>query len=85
MLAAFLSGVIVDLLSTLLFHYVDKNRGLAAANTNVVLTGCWLYVFIDVSKDYSLAIPYLSGIWVGGILGIIVKKRLEAKHETHRP
>jgi uncharacterized membrane protein YfcA len=79
LLASFLSGIAVDMLSTLLFHYVDKNRGLAAANTNVILTGCWLYVFVDVSKDFTLAIPYLIGIWVGGILGTKVKKRLEER------
>jgi len=77
LLASFLSGIAVDMLSTLLFHYVDKNRGLAAANTNVVLTACWLYVFVDVSKDYTLAIPYLLGIWVGGLLGIRMKAYLE--------
>lgn len=76
-LAAFLSGVAVDVLATLVFHYTNKNKAVLAATTNVILTACVLYVFVDVTKDPMQAIPYLIGIWVGGILGIALKKHLE--------
>lgn len=75
--AAFLSGVAVDVLATLVFHYTNKNRAIAAATINVLLTGCSLFIFVDVSKDYMLAIPYLAGIWIGGIIGIAIKVRFE--------
>jgi intracellular septation protein A len=77
LLAAFLSGVAVDVLATLVFHYTNKNKAVMAASVNVVLTACVLYIFVDVSKDPMQAIPYLIGIWVGGILGIALKKHLE--------
>ena len=67
----------VDVLATLVFHYTNKNKAIKAATFNTVLTGCVLYVFVDVSKDYRLAIPYLLGIWIGGILGIRTKVYLE--------
>lgn len=76
---AFLSGVTVDVLATLVFHYTNQNRAIAAANVNALLTGLVLFVFVDVSKDNFLAVPYLFGIWVGGIVGIALKVRLEKK------
>lgn len=75
-----LSGVGVDLLATLVFYFTAQNKAFWAATTNTVLTGCILYVFVDISKDNVLAIPYLAGIWIGGILGIELKKKLE-KHD----
>lgn len=82
--AAFVSGMVVDVLATMVFHYTNKNRAIAAANVNVILTGLVLYVFVDVSKDNILAIPYLIGIWVGGIIGIYLKVKLE-KYNAQRP
>jgi uncharacterized membrane protein YfcA len=76
-LAAFCSGVAVDVLATMVFHYTNQNKAVMAATTNVLVTGCVLFVFVDVSKDPWVAIPYLIGIWVGGILGVALKKRLE--------
>ena len=76
-IAAFASGIVVDILATLVFHYTNKNRAVMAANVNVILTACVLYVFIDISKERFMAIPYLTGIWLGGIIGITMKKRLE--------
>lgn len=77
MVAALISGIAVDVLATMVFHYTNKNRALMAANFNVLLTACFLYIFVDVSKDPYVAIPYLMGIWIGGIVGILVKKQLE--------
>lgn len=79
LVAAFMSGVVVDVLATMVFHFTDKNRALAATNTNVLLTGLVLFVFVDVSKDPIIAIPYLTGIWVGGIIGIYLKVKLEKR------
>jgi len=76
-LAAFLSGIAVDVMATLTFHYTDKNRAFMAATVNTAVTACVLYVFVDVTKDNILAIPYLTGIWLGGILGVRLKVYLE--------
>jgi predicted membrane channel-forming protein YqfA (hemolysin III family) len=76
-LAAFLSGVAVDVLATMVFHYTNKNRAMMAANFNVVVIACSLFVFVDVAKDHALAIPYLIVIWVGGIVGVKLKVKLE--------
>jgi predicted membrane channel-forming protein YqfA (hemolysin III family) len=76
-LLAFLSGITVDVLATIVFHYTNKNRAVMAASVNVVVIACSLFVFVDVTKDNSLAIPYLAGIWVGGILGVKIKVLLE--------
>lgn len=78
-LPAFLSGVAVDVLATMVFHYTNKNRAVMAANVNVIVIACSLYVFVDVAKDNALAIPYLVGIWVGGIIGVKLKVYLENK------
>jgi hypothetical protein len=78
-IAALVSGIVVDVLATLVFHFTDKNRALAATNTNVLLQGLVLFVFVDVSKDPVIAIPYLVGIWIGGIIGIKLKLMLEKK------
>lgn len=77
LLAAFLSGVAVDVLATMVFHYTNKNKAVMAATTNMVVTACVLYVFVDVTKDPMQAIPYLAGIWIGGIVGVALKRRLE--------
>jgi len=76
-IATFLSGVAVDAAATLVFHYTNKNQAVMAATINTALTACVLYVFLDVTKEPIQAVPYLVGIWVGGILGIALKKRLE--------
>jgi uncharacterized membrane protein YfcA len=76
-LAALGSGIAVDVLATLVFHYTNQNRAVMAATTNVAVTGCVLYVFVDVNRDVMIAVPYLIGIWIGGIIGIWLKKRLE--------
>lgn len=80
LVGAMVSGVVVDVLATLVFHFTDRNRALAATNTNVLLTGLVLFVFVDVSKEHYLAIPYLFGIWIGGIVGIKLKVLLEKGH-----
>lgn len=77
-IAAFVSGIAVDVLSTLVFHYTAKNKAFAAASVNTLVYAGILFVFVDVGRDNTLAIPYLTGIFVGGILGIWIKKRLEA-------
>lgn len=76
-LLAFLSGVTVDVLATLVFHYTNKNQAVMAANVNVVVIACSLFVFVDVTKNNALAIPYLVGIWLGGIVGVKIKVYLE--------
>jgi len=78
-LGPFLSGVGVDLMATLVFYLTAQNRTLLAATMNTLLTGCVLYVFVDISKDTALAMPYLVGIFIGGVLGMELKKRLEKK------
>jgi len=76
-LSPFLSGVGVDLAATLVFYFTAQNKTLLSATMNTLLTACVLYVFVDISKDPALAVPYLVGIWLGGILGMELKKRLE--------
>lgn len=83
-LAAFLSGVAVDVLATLVFHYTSKNKGLAASTINTALQACWLFVFVDVSKEPIMAAPYLLGIFVGGLVGIWVKVRLERELQKRK-
>lgn len=78
-IAAFASGVAVDVLSTLVFYYTAKNKALAAASVNTVVYAGILFVFVDVGRDNALAIPYLIGIFVGGLLGIWIKKKLESE------
>lgn len=78
-IAAFTSGVAVDVLSTLVFHYTAKNKAFAAASVNTLVYAGILFVFVDVGRDNSLAIPYLMGIFVGGLLGIWIKKKLESQ------
>lgn len=79
--AAFLSGLTVDVLATMVFHYTNKNRAIMAANINVMVIACSLYVFVDVTKNHTMAIPYLIGIWVGGIVGVKLKVFLERKNK----
>jgi len=78
-LAALLSGIAVDVLATLVFHFTDKNKAMLAATTNVLVTACALWVFVDVSKEHLIAVPYLIGIWVGGIIGVKLKVYLEKR------
>jgi hypothetical protein len=75
--APFVSGLTIDVLGTLVFHYTNKNRAVAAASVNTLLQGLWVFVFVDVSDDHIRAIPYLLGIWIGGLIGIAFKKKLE--------
>lgn len=81
MIAAFCSGVMVDILATMVFHYTNKNKAVMAANINVMVIACSLYVFVDVTKQHTMAIPYLIGIWVGGIVGVKLKVLLERKNK----
>ena len=76
-LAALLSGITIDVLATLVFHYTDKNKSIRAATINAAMHACELFFFIDVSKDNKIAIPYLIGIWIGGIIGVKIKVYLE--------
>lgn len=78
-IAAFVSGVLVDVLATLVFHYTAQNRAVAAATVNVLVCAGVLFVFVDVGKNHTLAIPYLVGIWIGGLLGIKLKVFLERR------
>lgn len=78
MIAAFLSGLCLDVLTTLVFHYTNINRTYHAATINVLANACIIFVFVDISANHSLAFPYLGGIWIGGILGIALKKKLES-------
>ena len=75
--AAFVSGFLVDILATLVFHYTAINKAYHAATFNVLVNGCILFVFVDVSSNHTLAYPYLIGLWIGGVVGVEVKKRLE--------
>lgn len=77
--AALLSGIAVDVLATMVFHYTAQNRAVMAATVNVLVTACVLYIFVDVNRDATIAVPYLTGIWIGGILGVALKKHLEGK------
>lgn len=79
-LLALLSGITVDILATLVFHYTNKNQGVMAANVNVIVVACSLFVFVDVTKNNSLAVPYLAGIWIGGVFGVKIKMYLEKKY-----
>jgi hypothetical protein len=75
------SGVAIDVLATLVFHYTSQNRPFYASTLNTVLSACFIYVFVDITKDNWIAVPYLMGIWVGGMIGMTIKKKLES-HEA---
>jgi uncharacterized membrane protein YfcA len=77
-----MSGLTVDILATMVFHYTNKNRAVMAANVNVIVVACSLFIFVDATKDSSIAIPYLIGIWIGGIIGVKMKVYLENKNEA---
>ena len=78
-MAAFASGVTIDVLATLVFHYTSQNRPLHASTLNTILSACFIYAFVDITKDNWIAVPYLAGIWVGGMVGMALKKKLESK------
>lgn len=76
-IVAFISGVTIDVLATLVFHFTNKNKSLLASTFNAALSACFIYTFVDINKDNRIAVPYLIGIWVGGVVGMAMKKRLE--------
>lgn len=82
LLAAFLSGFAIDILTTLVFHYTNANKGWQAASIGVVANACVLFVFVDITKDHTLAVPYLLGVFIGGIIGIRIKQRLERRSKA---
>lgn len=82
-IAAFASGFTMDILSTFVLHYTVKNKAFLAATTNTLVYACILFVFVDINNDHTLAIPYLLGVFFGGIIGIKLKARIE-KNERHR-
>ena len=69
-------------MATLVFYFTAQNRTVLAATMNTLLTGCVLYVFVDISKDtgHRASFRRAVGIFVGGILGMELKKRLEKNH-----
>lgn len=77
MLLVFAYGFAVDILSTLTFSFTQRNRVLAAAVSNTACYGLALAGIVDVTKDVTLALPYLAGIFVGGVVGVLIKKRME--------
>ena len=78
-MAALLSGIFIDVLGVLCFHLTARNKAYSAAFVNTVLTGCILFVFIDVTRNVGLAVPYLLGIFIGGVIGVKLKAYLERK------
>lgn len=78
-LGALVFGMAIDGLATLTFHYTQQSRAFAGATVNIVCQGLALFVFVDVSKNPIVAIPYLAGLWIGGVLGIKLKSHLEKK------
>jgi len=78
-IAAFLSGMAGDMLAVLDFHYTNKNKAVASAIVSMLISGAVLFVFVDVSQNPILALPYLAGVGLGAFLGVMLKKRLESK------
>jgi hypothetical protein len=76
-LGAFTFGFTVDALATLVFHFTQRSKPYAAASVNVLCQGLALFVWVDVSKNYWIAMPYLAGLWLGGVVGVKLKARLE--------
>lgn len=76
-IAALLSGIAIDVLGVICFHFTDRNKAFLAALTNTLLTAGILFVFVNVSKHTSIAIPYLLGIFIGGLIGVRLKEWLE--------
>lgn len=76
-LGAFTFGFTVDALATLVFHFTQRSKPYSAASVNVVCQGLALFVWVDVSKNYWIAMPYLAGLWLGGVVGVKLKAHLE--------
>jgi hypothetical protein len=76
-LAVFAYGFFVDVLSTLAFSFTQRNRVFLAALSTTAGYGLALAGIVDVTKDPAAAWPYLSGIFVGGVVGVFIKQRIE--------
>lgn len=77
MILLFAYGFFVDLLSTLAFSFTQRNRIFWASASTTAGYGLALAGIVDVTKDANMAVPYLLGIFVGGIVGVFIKQRME--------
>ena len=77
MILVFAYGFAVDVLSTLTFSFTQRNRVLAAAVSNTACYGLALAGIVDITKDVHMAVPYLVGIFVGGVVGVKLKQWME--------
>jgi hypothetical protein len=76
-LAAFLFGVISDTVSVMYFYATSKNRHFLAATLSTGIATGWLYIFVEITREISIGIPYLVGVWIGTVIGVKIKNWFE--------
>lgn len=76
---AFLSGLLVNILAVLGFYFTQNSQALKAATINVMASTCVLFIIVGVIGNKALAIPYLTGLWFGTLIGIKIKAQLEKR------
>lgn len=71
----FVWGFALDVLYLLWLNAIDKIHVWRASIWGTILGAVTLFATIDVVRDPFQAIPYLSGMFVGSVVGMYVKKR----------
>ena len=66
MVAAFVSGVLYDVVWSLCVHSVARHRPLMAANTAVLTCLCTLFsTVLIVDGEWVPVVAFVAGSWVG--------------------
>lgn len=70
----FAAGFVIDLLYVWYFKAVTAGHKLKAGTMSVLLAAPALFGFVEVSKDYTLAAPYLLGLFCGTIAALSMRR-----------
>lgn len=73
----FFVGLLIDLLFILWMYASRTYKYTLGAITSVGIAACSLFGFINIYDSKLLAIPYLLGLAVGTIIGMVIQKRIE--------
>ena len=77
MIFAFVSGCVVDAMHTACFYATQNNKAFLAGTTAALAQLLAIFVFVEVTRDISIAVPYVLGVWISGTIGVRIKARLE--------
>jgi hypothetical protein len=69
----FLYGFLLDVFQVLYTASIVKNRTLRAANLSVVYSAIAAGAVVSVVENRWLFLPYLAGVWLGSLSGMVLK------------